>query len=448
MKNIYIICACALSMLMGCSEYTTPESVAPSMSTGEVYNIYRFGATINGHFTESQKSAGPVLSCGILLSEYPSMAEADTLRAALVSSGASFEVTARDLKSGQDYYYQSYAGSGISFVKGEIKSFKTVTENSPVFGDKVESSCDYKSVTLSTIMEDDGGSDILAKGFCWKESSNTGEAPTILNNVVNIATAKFEARIPDLLPDHDYIICAYATNQSGTGYGKPVFIHTDKTTTPVMSSVSITGKTNSSIEVSSYLLSKGESDVYEKGFCWGTNNEPTLGDFHLESDNGNTITELITGLTPNKVYYLRAYAKNNKGIGYGDISSVMVETSSKPLLSKVSKLDCTGYAIRISASIIADGGKNITKFGFCYSDLNMPTVDGSKIIVTEMKDNTFQAIIENLSPSTAYLIRAFAENEHGIAYSQSICIETLEIIKPDDNINDWNDKPAENGNIN
>ena len=59
--------------------------------------------------------------------------------------------------------------------------------------------------------------------------------------------------------------------------------------------------------------------ILEKGVCWSTSRNPTIADNHTNegqyyTDFGST----MTGLQPNTTYYVRAYATNSSGTGYGN----------------------------------------------------------------------------------------------------------------------------------
>lgn len=76
----------------------------------------------------------------------------------------------------------------------------------------------------------------------------------------------------------------------------------------------------------------GWATIIERGICWGTSHNPDIsnGFFHLaESSTGlGNYSVLMTGLTANTVYYVRAYAINSLGINYG--SEVSFKTPLLP----------------------------------------------------------------------------------------------------------------------
>ena len=58
--------------------------------------------------------------------------------------------------------------------------------------------------------------------------------------------------------------------------------------------------------------------VTERGVCWGTEPNPTPSDSHTVDGEGvGAFTSEMTGLEPGTKYYVRAYAKNAAGTGFG-----------------------------------------------------------------------------------------------------------------------------------
>ncbi|MFI5220867.1 MAG: fibrobacter succinogenes major paralogous domain-containing protein, partial [Bacteroidia bacterium] len=70
------------------------------------------------------------------------------------------------------------------------------------------------------------------------------------------------------------------------------------------------------------ITSDGGAKVTVRGVCWSKNQTPTTSDSVAKdgTDTG-TFTSNIIGLTNNTTYYVRAYATNSAGTGYGNIIS-------------------------------------------------------------------------------------------------------------------------------
>lgn len=62
----------------------------------------------------------------------------------------------------------------------------------------------------------------------------------------------------------------------------------------------------------------GGAKVTVRGVCVDTTNTPDLGDIVTSDGSGlGTFGSSITGMKPNTKYYVRAYASNKQGTGYG-----------------------------------------------------------------------------------------------------------------------------------
>ena len=74
----------------------------------------------------------------------------------------------------------------------------------------------------------------------------------------------------------------------------------------------------------------GGMDVTQKGICWSTEANPTIddaNDFWTNEGAGiGTITGNMASLTPNTLYYVRAYAVNGFNVAYGTEYSFTTET--------------------------------------------------------------------------------------------------------------------------
>jgi hypothetical protein len=83
----------------------------------------------------------------------------------------------------------------------------------------------------------DGGFSVIARGVCWKTSSN----PTLLNTHTNDGSGMgtFYSNLPGLLPGRTYYIKAWATNATGTGYGGELTFTTTGGSNPVINAALI-----------------------------------------------------------------------------------------------------------------------------------------------------------------------------------------------------------------
>lgn len=76
--------------------------------------------------------------------------------------------------------------------------------------------------------------------------------------------------------------------------------------------------TQNSAESGGNITNAGESPVTTRGVCWNTSPNPTIQDNVTDDGSGTGIfTSSLSGLTPNTVYYIRAYATSAAGTAYG-----------------------------------------------------------------------------------------------------------------------------------
>jgi len=93
----------------------------------------------------------------------------------------------------------------------------------------------------------------------------------------------------------------------------------DNTSLPTLTTLDITDITPTSATSGGDITDTGGADITAKGICWSTSQNPTISDFATdEGNNPSNYTSTITGLTANTTYYVRAYATNSKGTGYGN----------------------------------------------------------------------------------------------------------------------------------
>lgn len=81
---------------------------------------------------------------------------------------------------------------------------------------------------------------------------------------------------------------------------------------------SVSAATSSSASSGGTISSDGGGIVTSRGVCWNTAANPTIANSKTTDGSGiGTFTSLITGLSPNTTYYVRACATNLAGTTYG-----------------------------------------------------------------------------------------------------------------------------------
>jgi len=161
------------------------------------------------------------------------------------------------------------------------------------------------------------------------------------------------------------------------------------TSIPTVTTSSVTNIFTTSASCGGNVIHDGSAAITAKGVCWDTTSSPTVTDSSTINGTGEgTFTSAITGLNASTHYYVRAYAVNSVGIGYGnevtfdssqhlgiyyvnatsgnDSSTGTSEATAWKTISKVNSYFSNfnpGDSILFKRGDIFDGSLNITKSG-------------------------------------------------------------------------------------
>lgn len=122
-------------------------------------------------------------------------------------------------------------------------------------------------------------------------------------------------------------------------------------------------------------------------------------------------------------YYVRAYATNRYGVGYGNEVSFTTQPKSMPELTIVMASNITSTTATSVGNITNDGGATITASGVCWSTSRNPSITDSKTTDgTEISE--YISPIAGLTPETTFYLRGYAKNSMGTAYGNGISFIT------------------------
>jgi uncharacterized protein (TIGR02145 family) len=172
------------------------------------------------------------------------------------------------------------------------------------------------TATISGKVTSDGGAEVTARGICW----GTSHEPALDDNFKASGTGagEFTCSISGLSPNTEYYARAFAENSVGMAYGNEVTFVTG-IASPTVSTVAVTGITNTGAVCGGIVTYNGGAPIIEKGICWSTSPDPDIEDTRATATSGNdSYTCAMTGLLQGTRYYTRAYVKNSAGTAYGE----------------------------------------------------------------------------------------------------------------------------------
>ncbi len=220
---------------------------------------------------------------------------------------------------GTAYSVRAYATNSLGTTYGTAVSFTASAVVAPILvATTAASAITFTTASSGGSVTNDGGATINARGICWSNITN----PTILNSLTNDSgtIGSFTSELTGLTKGVLYYIRSYAANSAGTSYGTQVTFRTTSDIPALSSTTAVTSiGITTAISGAGNPISNGISPVTALGVCWSTVANPTIA--NSKTDNGTFVgafSSNITGLTSNTLYYVRAYATNDIGTGYGN----------------------------------------------------------------------------------------------------------------------------------
>lgn len=296
----------------------------------------------------------------------------------------------------------------------------------------------------------DGGADVTERGMCYATTQN----PTIENDKTTDGSevGLFTSNLPNLVPNTQYYVRAYATNEKGTSYGNELSFETEgaeepeepenpeepgddedpeepeEPENPVVIEVTtfeITDITVSSAICGGEVTSEGEAVITTRGVCYATNQNPTVSDSYTIDGNGIGIfSSQISDLSHNTTYYVRAYATDEKGVtSYGEEKSFVTLEKLLPTVTTSEVSDITQNSALCGGDVTFDGNLEVTSRGICWSINQNPTIEDNKT-TDGSGTGSFISNISDLAAQTTYYVRAYATNEMGTSYGEELSFTT------------------------
>lgn len=195
-------------------------------------------------------------------------------------------------------------------------------------------------------------------------------------------------------------------------------------TLPVVTTDSVTGIERTTAVSGGNITSDGGASIESRGICWSTSTNPTTGGSQTNdgTGSGSFVSNLIS-LSPNTLYYVRAYATNSVGTSYGNQVSFTTALTSIATLTTTAASSITSTTAVSGGNITSDGGEAVTLRGVCWSTAPNPATSDDTTS-NGLGTGIFAGNLTSLSPSTTYYVRSYAINSIGTAYGNQISFAT------------------------
>ncbi|MBR1564845.1 MAG: hypothetical protein IJ650_05805 [Paludibacteraceae bacterium] len=258
--------------------------------------------------------------------------------------------------------------------------------------------------------------------WCTTDSFSAG-VQSVLDDKAMLG--EFSCKMTDLEQRTTYYVRAYARNEYGTIYGQMVSFVTP--TLPTVKTADIEYTDGLSFTSGGEVTDDGDSAVFARGICYDTDTMPTIDRSHTSDGKGKGkfISE-VENLQYGTTYYVRAYAQNAAGIGYGETKTITTITII-PTIVTDPVTNVTASSANCGGNVTADGGSAVTERGVCYSTNQNPTTSDSKV-TSGSGTGSFSCNLTGLTKGTTYYVRAYAINSKGISYGEQKSFSTTATI--------------------
>ena len=309
---------------------------APEVTTSSAADVESTSATLKGRivdFGNDDEITEYGFYYGISSSPYSKKMVGDARDN--ISEADQFEYDLTGLNPGTKYYFRAYAKNSEGIGYGEIYSFTTEADNQRpgVITDNATEIQSDAAILNGEISDFGNDTEITEYGFYYGTSSSPSSKVQVGDASNRIDEGdKFHYDLSGLTPATKYYFKAYARNKEGIAYstvnnfttqgsnGKPLVYTWEPT---VGDGYAILYGT---------LTDQGDSEIEHYGFYVaspGYEDEGVKIEFDGSLDEDETFKYKLSGLDSNVTYYVKAFATNNQGTGYGSIYYFEVDSTVK-----------------------------------------------------------------------------------------------------------------------
>lgn len=402
-------------MSVRCIKGTVEQKPLPVVATAEITGITGTSAVSGGTITDSQNAG--VIKRGVISGSQPNLTVATAAQTSEGSGPGSYVSNLPGLQPARLYYVRAFAITNSGTAYGEEKSFTTLA-GAPVISTTVVNLANIttNSAIVGGQVQYESGSPVSSRGICWSTNPNPSITDSKLTS--GTGTGAFSVTITGLNPNTRYYFRAYAVNGIDVGYGNVQNFLTKMpaitvTTLPVSTITQTTAASGGNI------INNSNLSITEQGLLWATSPLPIYGysNYKISTVPGNFTLEM-TGLALATTYYVRAYAKSNESIIYGDTISFITLKDSYVLTLPVDSILAT-YVI--AGGRVSDA--TIKRKGMCWStDPNPDTLD-LKMDASYNPSLTFKCQLA-VHPNTVYYTKAWAIINGAIRYGDEVSFKS------------------------
>ncbi|MGD0581500.1 MAG: FISUMP domain-containing protein [Bacteroidales bacterium] len=193
---------------------------------------------------------------------------------------------------------------------------------------------------------------------------------------------------------------------------------------PIISTTAISNITATTASGGGNITNEGSSTVTSRGVCWSTSTTPTISNSKTTDGAGaGSFSSNLTGLNGATSYFVRAYATNTAGIGYGMVMSfTTLGQAPTPTVASATNINTTSATL--NGSVNANYLSTVVTFEYGTTSSYSSTITAAQSPVTGNTSTSVSANITGLTAGTTYHFRVKATNSLGTSYGSDMSFTT------------------------
>ena len=348
----------------------TTGTNTPTAATNAASGIGTTSATLNGMVNANGASTTVTFEYGTTTA-YGKTATADQSPVTGTTDTA-VTSTISGLIGSTTYHYRVVAQNAFGTTYGADMTFLT-SGSAPIATTDAATSVGPTTATLNGTInaQNDSTTVTFEYGPTTSYGTTVAAAPSPVTG--NIDTAVSSA-LTGLSQGATYHYRVVGQNVFGTTNGADMTFTTGTISVPTVSTRVITDVTTSSAVSGGNVTDEGMGTVTAKGVCWSTSPNPTIASSTTNDGTGlGAFSSSITGLLPGTTYYVRAYATNSAGTGYGIQRSFTTNSETVTVtITNPTEGEQVSGTVTIKASA-ADPIQAVSKVEFYIDDIIIGT---------------------------------------------------------------------------
>ncbi len=276
------------------------------------------------------------------------------------------------------------------------------------------------SANVTGEVTNEGSSSVTERGFVYGKQGESKQDTMYCGS----GMGEFPTRLTGLEPNTTYNCSAFAKNDGGIGTSGKVTFTTRDHDLPIVTTAEVENVGTTTASCGGNVTDDGGAEVTERGVCWGTNHSPSVSGSHASAGSGlGGYSCNMTNLSGGTTYYVRAYAKNVKGVSYGEEKTFTTLDFDLPEVTTAEVTNITQTSAKSGGNVTSDGGITVTERGICWDTNHNPTIR-DQVATSGTGTGSYNCNITGLNAHTTYYVRAYATNSKGTAYGEEVSFNT------------------------